>query len=133
MCNSCLCNRCRACSDLVEVVLALVGPSTWGISYVHESWHPLMMLRMIATNLNKLRGLLNELKDHEVVSVRNTADGGQLYQLKYDTRTLKNLAQGRLPDAASGDEANEGDEDVLAQIQSCREGVGTEKKRLPRA
>lgn len=52
--------------------------------------------RMIAASLPKLRSLLNELKDHEVVVQRGTLDGGVLFQLPCQERTLERLAEGEV-------------------------------------
>mmetsp|Transcript_156480 Transcript_156480/g.276407 ORF Transcript_156480/g.276407 Transcript_156480/m.276407 type:complete len:460 (-) Transcript_156480:114-1493(-) len=63
--------------------------------------------RMIAASLPKLRSLLNELKDHEVVVQRGTLDGGVLFQLHCQQRTLERLAEGEVLESD-----DEGDVDV---------------------
>mmetsp|Transcript_83078 Transcript_83078/g.173909 ORF Transcript_83078/g.173909 Transcript_83078/m.173909 type:complete len:430 (+) Transcript_83078:130-1419(+) len=63
--------------------------------------------RMIASTASKLRSLLNELKDHEVIVWKNAQDGGTVVHLNYSTRVLERLADGEEPDAESDDENNE--------------------------
>lgn len=60
--------------------------------------------RMIAANTAKLRGLLNELKDHEVMAQKCAADGGVQLYLTCDNKTLKRLAEGLEIDDESGDD-----------------------------
>lgn len=62
--------------------------------------------RMIASTIPKLRSLLNELKDHEVVVERGTLDRGMLYQLPCSERMLERLADGEMPE--SDDEGDAG-------------------------
>lgn len=50
--------------------------------------------RLIANNVMKLRSLLNELRDHEVVIQRNAADGGTLFHLPYDDKIVQRLKEG---------------------------------------
>jgi len=65
--------------------------------------------RMIATSSSKLRHLLKELTDHEVVSLKAMPDGSQLYHLKFDSKTLMQLARGRAATGNVGD--NDGDDE----------------------
>lgn len=71
--------------------------------------------RMIASSITKLRSLLNELSDHEVVAQRAGADGGTLYWIPWRERILQKLADGETPDDADADdpedEADEDDDD----------------------
>jgi origin recognition complex subunit 2 len=77
--------------------------------------------RMIAASVPKLRSLLNELKDHEVVIQRNSsaASAQMLFSLPYNDRMLQRLAQNTSLD--SEDEADEvvggggEDEDIAAE------------------
>mmetsp|Transcript_144521 Transcript_144521/g.402670 ORF Transcript_144521/g.402670 Transcript_144521/m.402670 type:complete len:526 (-) Transcript_144521:234-1811(-) len=61
--------------------------------------------RMIATNVTKLRSLLNELRDHEVAVQRSGTDGCTLFHLPVDDRALQCLAEGRLPEEESEGES----------------------------
>jgi len=54
--------------------------------------------KMIAGNVSKLRSLLNELRDHQVVVERCTRDGEKLYQLLCTDAMLNRLAEGQMPD-----------------------------------
>eukprot|EP00930_Biecheleria_cincta_P101567 TRINITY_DN93209_c0_g1_i1.p1 TRINITY_DN93209_c0_g1~~TRINITY_DN93209_c0_g1_i1.p1 ORF type:complete len:476 (+),score=92.83 TRINITY_DN93209_c0_g1_i1:51-1478(+) len=72
--------------------------------------------RMIASSITKLRSLLNELSDHEVVAQRSGADGGTLYWIPWKERILQKLANGETPDDADidedpDDEADENDDE----------------------
>lgn len=60
--------------------------------------------RMIAATSAKLRSLLNELKDHEVMAQRCVADGGVQLYLTCDNKKLKRLAEGLEIDDESGDD-----------------------------
>jgi len=62
--------------------------------------------RMIAHTAPKLKALLNELRDHEVVLARGTNDG-ELYYLPYDQKTLQRLVDEE-PLSNSEDEHGEG-------------------------
>jgi hypothetical protein len=71
---------------------------------------------MIAASVPKLRSLLNELRDHEVVVQRghsSAATAQVLFYLPFDERTLERLAEGKSLD--SDDEAEDGPpgEDVV--------------------
>jgi origin recognition complex subunit 2 len=69
--------------------------------------------RMIAKQLPKLRGLLTELKDHEIVVERNNGEGDVLYQLPCDDKWLRRLADGPpFNDDGSADEDSEDGEPV---------------------
>jgi len=61
--------------------------------------------RMFATNITKLRSLLNELRDHKVVAQRSAADGSALFHLPVDDRTLQRLGMGQLPEESEGEES----------------------------
>jgi len=54
--------------------------------------------RMIASTTTVLKGLLNELRDHEVVALRGAADGGTLLYLTCDAKVLARLANGQEPE-----------------------------------
>lgn len=66
--------------------------------------------RMIATHAAKLKSLLTELKDHEVVCERVGADGSMLYHLPYDNQMLQRLADGTALD--DSDDEGDGDNDA---------------------
>jgi len=67
--------------------------------------------RMIASSITKLRSLLNELSDHEVVLQRAGTDGGTLYWIPRKERVLQKLANGETPDDADvNDDDDEDDE-----------------------
>lgn len=59
---------------------------------------------MIANTAPKLRSLLNELKDHEVIAQRTSNDGSALLYLTCDNRLLQRLVDGRDLDDESGEE-----------------------------
>lgn len=68
--------------------------------------------RMIASSITKLRSLLNELSDHEVVTQRAGPNGGTLFWIPCKERILQKLANGETPDDAdAGDLEDEVDED----------------------
>jgi len=66
--------------------------------------------RMIVSTAPKLRTLLNELRDHEVVAERSGADGSTLLYLTCENKVLDRLAEGQVPDD-SDDECAAGAED----------------------
>lgn len=67
--------------------------------------------RMIANTAPKLRSLLNELKDHEVIAMRGAADGGALLYLTCTTKALERLAEGKEPeDSEEGESEGDGAE-----------------------
>jgi hypothetical protein len=70
--------------------------------------------RMIAATVPKLRSLLNELRDHEVVIQRNSsAVGAQvLFSLPFDDRMLTKLAEN-----ANIDSDDEAEEDAVVDIE----------------
>eukprot|EP00435_Cladocopium_sp_Y103_P030091 s3463_g7.t1 len=55
--------------------------------------------RMIANNLTKLRRLLNELTDHDIVVQRQGQDGTTVYALVAKEQLLRRLARGEMPGA----------------------------------
>jgi len=69
--------------------------------------------RMIASNGSKLRSLLTELKDHEVIMQRAGSDGGTLFFIPYRERVIQKLANGETPDDSDGEgkHAEEDDDD----------------------
>jgi len=70
--------------------------------------HKLLSLandRMIANTMTKLRNLLNELKDHNVIMQKPGADGCTLFYLPVDARTLQCLAEGRPLEEGDGEES----------------------------
>lgn len=73
--------------------------------------------RMIASSISKLRSLLNELSDHEVVAQRAGTDGSTLYWIPWKERILQKLANGETPDDADvkdddpDDELDENDDE----------------------
>ncbi|CAJ1355560.1 unnamed protein product, partial [Effrenium voratum] len=64
--------------------------------------------RMIASNLTKIRRLLNELTDHDIVVQRQGQDGTTVYVLPVKQALLRRLAQGEVP----CDDADDRDEDT---------------------
>lgn len=62
--------------------------------------------RMIANTVTKLKGLLNELKDHEIVRELRNADNSTRIHLPHDDRVLRKLAKG-----GSFDEDSDGDDE----------------------
>ena len=66
--------------------------------------------RMIANNLTKLRRLLNELTDHDIVVQRQGHDGTTVYFLVAKEPLLRRLAEGEMPcaDDAQDDDDEEG-------------------------
>eukprot|EP00933_Yihiella_yeosuensis_P018110 TRINITY_DN1499_c0_g2_i1.p1 TRINITY_DN1499_c0_g2~~TRINITY_DN1499_c0_g2_i1.p1 ORF type:complete len:489 (+),score=98.29 TRINITY_DN1499_c0_g2_i1:46-1512(+) len=67
--------------------------------------------RMICSNLAKLRGLLNELKDHEVVTQKAGPDGSTLILMPFKDKILEKLAQGEIPEDEDIEERQEAEED----------------------
>lgn len=65
--------------------------------------------RMIAQNATKLRGLLEELQDHDVVAQKNSTEGGTLLYLTCDIKALTKLAEGEDPEESDAESDNEGD------------------------
>jgi len=83
--------------------------------------------RMIASNVTKLRSLLNELTDHEIVVSRASSDGGTLFWIPWKERALRKMANGESPDAIEGadEEDDEGDEEDLdEQEEDDESGAG---------
>mmetsp|Transcript_87156 Transcript_87156/g.154313 ORF Transcript_87156/g.154313 Transcript_87156/m.154313 type:complete len:505 (-) Transcript_87156:249-1763(-) len=83
--------------------------------------------RMIASNVTKLRSLLNELTDHEIVVQRASSDGGTLYWIPWKERALRKMANGESPDAIDGTEdaeENEDDEEDLEDEDGEESGAG---------
>lgn len=61
--------------------------------------------RMIASTATKLRPLINELKDHDIISEKNAVDGGRLYHLHHSAETIRRLAAGQTLNEEQGDDA----------------------------
>merc|ERR1712050_251354 len=68
--------------------------------------------RMIAANVTKLKSLLNELKDHEVIALRTGPDGVTLYHLPFDEHTLQRLAKGEPPEESDAEEEDSDNDDL---------------------
>ncbi|CAK9097372.1 unnamed protein product [Durusdinium trenchii] len=66
--------------------------------------------RMIANNLTKLRRLLNELTDHDIVVQRQGHDGSTVYALVAKDPLLRRLAQGEMPCDGEADKDEDDDE-----------------------
>lgn len=62
--------------------------------------------RMIASTATKLRPLVNELRDHDVIQERNAQDGGRLYHLHHSADTIRRLRAGQTLE--EGDHADDG-------------------------
>jgi len=72
--------------------------------------------RLICNTLPKLRVLLKELQDHEVVVQKSAADGVTNFHLPYETRILERLKQMKfgesLTDSEDEDESASGEEEA---------------------
>jgi len=76
--------------------------------------------RMIAASVPKLRSLLNELRDHEVVVQRGCSSvltAQVLFYLPFDERTLEKLADGKALDSDDeGDDGPPGEEALEEEV-----------------
>jgi len=91
-----------------ELVQVMAANQHEGGGRVGITIHKLFSLatdRMIANSITKLRNLLNELKDHNVIVQKGPAHGCSLFHLPVDAQTLQCLAEGRPLEESDGEES----------------------------